>query len=121
MSGPQVTTISVQPLAEEYAIDFGTVCQGSAQSTQFQLQVTARSHADLVANAPIIFQNGSTVTVGLASTSGSGFSASAPSPSTIVLPGNWTALPDGTLSTSVNSTVTLNTSATGAISGTAVY
>ena len=97
------------------------MCQSSAQLTTFQLQITARSHNDLVTNAPIIFQNSSTVSFALSSTSGSGFGASAPAPSSIVLPANWTSQLDGAVSPSSNSTITIDTSAVGAISGTAVY
>ena len=123
MSGDSVVTISTQPLAEEYAIDFGTVCQGSGMlSKTFQLQITARSHSDLVTNANIIFQSGSTATVSVASINGTGLGASVAAPGTIVLPANWTSLPDGTLSSSVNSTVTLDTSAvSGSVADTVIY
>lgn len=123
MNGDGVTTISTQPMAEEYAIDFGTVCQGSGvQSKTFQLEIAARSHADLVTNAPIIFQNGSTVTVSVSSTNGTGLGASVAAPGTIALPSNWTSLPDGTFSNTVNSTLTLDTGAvSGTVADTVVY
>jgi len=121
MSGDGVVTITTEPLKETYAIDFGTVCQGSGVlSKTFQLQVTARSHTDPTANA-IIFANGSTATVSVSSISGSGLGASVASPGTIAIPANWTSLPDGSLSPSVNSTVTLDTSTSGAVSGAIVY
>jgi uncharacterized repeat protein (TIGR01451 family) len=120
ISGTDVVTISTQPAAEEFAVDFGTVCAGSAASKTVQLSIAARSHAD-AGGAVFVFADGSTVALAVDATTGSGLSASIAAPSSITLPANWTTLPDGTLSSTINSTLSLNTTTTGAFTGTVVY
>ena len=118
VSGPGVVVISTDPAAERFAVDLGTVCAGSAASKDVSLAIEARSHPD---GTFFIFANGSTVALSVASTSGSGLSASINAPGSITLPANWASLPDGTLSSLLGSTITLNTSTLGAFSGTVVY
>jgi uncharacterized repeat protein (TIGR01451 family) len=118
ISGPGVVVISTAPTAETFAIDLGSVCAGSAASKTVSLAIAARDHPD---GTFFIFANGSTATLGVAATSGTGLSATIAPPSSITLPANWSTLPDGTLSSSNPSTVTLNTSTLGAFSGSIVY
>jgi hypothetical protein len=70
-----------------------------------------------------VFKDGSTVTVSVLSVSGSGLSASVPNDpnNKITLPGDWGARANNTLSQTVSSTVTLNSSTPGAGSGTVTY
>ncbi len=117
VSGSGVTVVTLDPGAETFALDLGTVCAGSSKSAPVSLAIGARSHPD---GTFFIFADGSTVNLS-ATSSGAGLSASISAPGSIVLPGNWTSLPDGALSGALGSTVTLNTSATGPFSGTITY
>jgi len=117
VSGSGVTVVTLDPGGEKFALDLGTVCAGSSKSAPVSLAIGARSHPD---GTFFIFADGSTVALG-ASSSGGGLSATINAPGSIVLPGNWTSLPDGTLSSSLGSTVLLNASAAGPFSGTIIY
>jgi uncharacterized repeat protein (TIGR01451 family) len=118
VSGPGVVVISTAPAAETFSIDLGTVCTGATASKTLSLALVARSHPD---GTFFMFANGSTVNLGVAATTGTGLSATIAPPSSITLPANWSALPDGTMSSSNPTTVSLNTSTTGAFSGSIVY
>jgi uncharacterized repeat protein (TIGR01451 family) len=120
VSGTDVVTISTAPGAEEFAVDFGTVCAGSNATKTVQLAIVARSHAD-PGGTIFYFADGSLVTLAVAATTGSGLSATIAPPSAILLPANWASLPDGTLSSAIDSTLTLNTASLGAFTGTVVY
>jgi uncharacterized repeat protein (TIGR01451 family) len=117
VSGSGVTVVTLAPGAETFALDLGTVCAGTGTSAPVSLAIGARSHPD---GTFFIFADGSTANLS-ATSSGGGLSASIDAPGSIVLPANWTSLPDGTLSSALGSTVTLNTSTTGAFSGTITY
>src|SRR5215218_2909032 len=68
-----------------------------------------------------VFKDGSTVTVSVQSVTGVGLSAQMGSPNTITLPSNWALQVNNTLSNSVSSTVTVNSSVAGPGSGTVTY
>jgi len=118
ISGPGVVVISTAPSNETFAIDFGTICAGTSASRTVSLAIAARDHPD---GTFFIFADGSTANLAVDSITGSGLSATITAPSSITLPANWSSLPDGTLSSSLASTVTLNTSTLGAFSGSIVY
>jgi hypothetical protein len=118
ISGPGVVVISTAPANETFALDFGTVCAGSSTSKTAALAIAARSHPD---GTFFMFADGSTATLAVDSVTGSGLSATIAAPSSITLPSNWSSLPDGTLSSSRATTVTLNSSTLGAFNGTVVF
>ena len=68
-----------------------------------------------------VFKDGSTATITVASVTGSGLSASMGASNTITLPSNWGSQPNNTLSSSVSSTVTVNSSTPGPGSGAVTY
>ncbi len=119
VSGDGVTVVSLQPGAETFSVDLGSVCAGSSAQKTIKLAITARSHAE--ADAIFIFANGSTVSLAVASSTDPALTSTIAPPASIALPANWSTLPDGTLSSSVDSTISLNTSSAGAFAGTLVY
>ena len=66
-------------------------------------------------------KDGSTATISVQSVSGTGLSASMGATTTIILPSNWAALTNNTLSANVSSTVTVNSSVVGAGPGSVTY
>ena len=68
-----------------------------------------------------VFLKGSTVTVSVVSVTGSGLSAVMNAPTTITIPSNWDTAPNNTLTASVSSKVTVNSSTPGSGSGSVLY
>ncbi len=107
------------PFSQQFAVDLGSVCAGTNASKSVQLSIQARDHGG---DGSFVFQNGATINVSVISVSGTGLSVSpSPNAGSIVLPANWTSVADGTQSSALTSTVTLNTSVLGAFSGEVFY
>jgi uncharacterized repeat protein (TIGR01451 family) len=114
-----LATDPTHPFSQQFAVDLGTVCAGTDASKSVQLSIQARDHSG---DGSFVFQNGASVTVSVISVTGSGLSVSpSPNAGTIILPSNWTSLPDGTQSSSITSTLTLNTSVLGPFTGQVFY
>jgi hypothetical protein len=97
---------------------FGSVDCGVATS-KTALVAISRNGA---AGSTNVFKDGSTVTISVLSVSGAGLSASiAAGSNTVVLPSNWGSLDNNTLSGSISSSVTVNSSTEGAGSGSVTY
>src|SRR5215218_10714870 len=106
----------VTPLTDNPTMAFGNVGCNVA-STNKALIAISRNGA---AGSTNVFANGSTVTVTAAATGNAALSAAMDS-STITLPSNWSSANNNTLSDSVLSTVTVNSSAAGPGTGTVTY
>src|SRR5215213_9402693 len=106
----------VTPLTDNPTMAFGNVGCNVA-STNKALIAISRNGA---AGSTNVFANGSTVTVTAAATGNAALSAAMDS-STITLPSNWSSATNNTLSDSVLSTVTVNSSAAGPGTGTVTY
>src|SRR5215211_8873300 len=108
--------VGVTPLTDNPTMAFGNVGCNVA-STNKALIAISRNGA---AGSTNVFANGSTVTVTAAATGNAALSAAMDS-STITLPSNWSSATNNTLSDSVLSTVTVNSSAAGPGTGTVTY
>src|SRR5215208_5365672 len=107
----------VTPLTDNPTMAFGNVGCNVA-STNKALIAISRNGA---AGSPNVFANGSTVKVTAAATGNAALSAAMDSPDTITMPSTWSAATNNTLSDSVLSTVTVNSSTPGSGSGTVTF
>ena len=98
-------------------LSLGTVC-ASDDATADVLVAINRNGA---AGSTNVFKDGSTVTVSVLSTTGSGLSAIVGSPNSIGVPSDWGEAANNTVFGAVAATVTLNTSTLGSFSGSVVF
>jgi large repetitive protein len=107
----------VEPIVNN-ALSFGQVCAGATINKTALVAIERQS----AGGGSVRFANGSTATISVNAASGSGLSATIGSPNTISIPSNWNSLSNGTLSSSVSSTVTFVAgTATGSFSGSVTY
>ena len=95
---------------------FGTICVGVATSQTALVAINRNGSA----GSTNVFKDGSTVTVSVAGTTGTGLTASMDA-TQVTLPANWGALANNSKSSAVSSTVTLTPASTGSFSGTITY
>ena len=96
----------------------GSVACGVASQKQAPIAVSRQGSA----GSTNVFKNGAKVTVAVQSVTGAGLSAQmGTTPSEITLPSDWGTKGNGTMSASVSSTVTVNSSVAGAGSGSVTY
>ncbi|MGH2428617.1 MAG: HYR domain-containing protein [Candidatus Limnocylindria bacterium] len=98
-------------------LNLGSVCIGTPATAEALIAVRATQHPGPRRQ---VFADGATVTVGVESVVGGGLSAHAPVGS-ILLPPDWTTLPNGTISDPITATVTLVAEQPGRFDGTVRY
>src|SRR5215212_3901283 len=106
----------VTPLTDNPTMAFGNVGCNVASTNSALIAISRNG----VATGTNTFANSAAVTVTASATGNAALSAAMDS-STITLPSGWTGLPNNTLSDSVKSTVTVNSSAPGPGTGTVTY
>jgi hypothetical protein len=104
----------VTPLTDNPTMAFGNVGCNVAATNKALIAISRNG------SGTNVFANGASVTVTAAATGNAALSAAMDS-STITLPSNWGSLANNTLSNNVSSTVTVNSSAPGAGSGTVTF
>src|SRR5215213_282730 len=110
----------VTPLTDNPTMAFGNVGCNIAATNKALIAISRNGAASATNVNNNVFANGSTVTVTAAATGNAALSAAMDS-STITLPSNWSSATNNTLSDSVLSTVTVNSSAAGPGTGTVTF